>query len=134
MLKYLQSTPNSKKIPQIENIRTIKKKEGDSGIEKRLKSPNYVYIGRNMSLYHNLLTQSKFANVFKLANYNNNLVKVLELYETYVRTNKDLYEALDELYGKTLLCWCIDCRIPSKTTNPKCHGQVLVNLLIERKS
>ena len=90
------------------------------------KNPNHVYIGRDMSYYIPGTKGSKWANPFKLKTLGAN--KSLELYEEYVRNNKDLMNQLDELDGKVLGCWCIT------PENDKCHGKVLVKLLNEKKN
>jgi len=48
--------------------------------------------------------------------------EVIQLYENYIRNNKELMNSLPELESKVLGCWC----------KPKpCHGDVLVKLLEE---
>lgn len=49
--------------------------------------------------------------------------RILERYEEHVRSRPDLVEALPELRGKVLGCWCAPQR---------CHGDVLVRLAEER--
>ena len=54
----------------------------------------------------------------------NSLKKCLERYEEHIRRNPDLFNALTELEGKELGCWCK----PSP-----CHGDILIKLLKERQ-
>lgn len=50
--------------------------------------------------------------------------EVIKMYEAYIRSSPELMARLGELEGKTLGCFC----------RPKrCHGDVLVKLLRERK-
>jgi len=49
--------------------------------------------------------------------------EVIDMYETYLRGNKELMAALPELKGKILGCVCP----PEK----RCHGDVLLKLLKE---
>lgn len=49
--------------------------------------------------------------------------EVIEKYKVWIQTQPHLIEALDELRGKKLGCWCV----------PKqCHGHVLLELLGEK--
>jgi hypothetical protein len=84
------------------------------------KNVNNVYIGRNMSFYVDGAIGSKWQNPFKIKN--DTLENVLDKYEQHIRSNKELYNSLHELDGKTLGCWC---------KPNKCHGDVLINLLKE---
>lgn len=49
-------------------------------------------------------------------------------YREYILQKPELLEALPELQGKTLGCWC---KIPENPNAP-CHGDVLVELVKER--
>jgi len=71
--------------------------------------PDYVYIGR----------PSKWGNPFEIGK-DGNREEVIEKYRSFISSNQNLLDSLDELKGKTLVCWCK----PSK-----CHGDVLVELL-----
>ena len=85
---------------------------------KKFKSdPNCVYIGR----YHPFFGKSKWYNPYKIGT-NEELV---EKYREYILSRSDLLEDLQELKGKEFLgCWC----------KPKvCHGDVLIELLLESK-
>jgi len=71
-----------------------------------------VYIGR----------PSKWGNPFKIGR-DGNRAEVIEKYEAYIRKTPKLMEALPELEGKVLGCWCA----------PKaCHGDVLVKLFKQK--
>ena len=71
-----------------------------------------IYIGR----------PSRWGNPFEIGK-DGTRKEVIEKYEKYILSNKDLMSSLSELEGKILGCWC----------KPKaCHGDVLVKL-IERK-
>lgn len=83
-----------------------------------------VYIGRAMNMGGWRLAKSKWANPFKLSDYGHDRKKVIEAYESYVRTKPELMSSLHELEGKTLGCWCAP---------ETCHGDVLVKLLAESK-
>ncbi len=75
-----------------------------------------------MSFYIEGANQSKWANIFPVKKYGRD--KCLELYEEYIRNNKELYSSLEELEGKELGCWC----------KPEgCHGDILIKLLNEKK-
>ena len=65
-----------------------------------------VYIGR----------PSKWGNPFNIGR-DGTRTEVIAKYREYILQNFDLYDALSELRGETLGCWCA----------PKaCHGDVLV--------
>lgn len=45
-------------------------------------------------------------------------------YENHIRRTPELWDALEELEGFDLFCWCV----------PKpCHGDILIKLLNEKK-
>ena len=68
---------------------------------------------------------SKWGNPFKPKKSNkNSLKKCLERYEDYIRKNPDLFNAVMELEGKEIGCWCK----PSP-----CHGDILIKLFKERQ-
>lgn len=50
--------------------------------------------------------------------------EALSKYKEYVLSSPELMESLDELEGKTLGCFC---------KPEKCHGDILLELLIKRK-
>jgi hypothetical protein len=69
-----------------------------------------VYIGR----------PTKFGNPFKIGR-DGNRKECLDKYYEYIKNDRqDLIDALPELKGKALACWC----------KPKdCHGDILVKLI-----
>lgn len=72
-------------------------------------SQDEVYIGR----------PSKWGNKFEIGK-DGTRAEVIEKYRIWIQTQPELLEALDELKGKTLVCWCSP--LP-------CHGDILVELL-----
>ncbi len=75
------------------------------------RAPYDVYIGR----------PSKWGNPFTIGDHGTR-TEVIEKYRTHIEKNPNLMNALVELRGKTLGCWC----------KPKaCHGDVLVALIEE---
>ncbi len=78
-----------------------------------------VYIGRRIQ-YHKEFTEDSI-----WANRSSSLVA----YELWIRNLPRLWNQLLDLKGKVLGCWCIN----TKELEPvKCHGQILMKLLIER--
>ena len=72
------------------------------------KEPYDVYIGR----------PSKWENPFSIGK-DGNREEVISKYEAYIMQRPDLIQALPELTGKTLGCWC----------KPKaCHGDMIVKI------
>ena len=68
---------------------------------------------------------SKWGNPFKTKKTNkNSRRRCLERYEDHIRRNPDLFNALMELEGKELGCWCKPF---------PCHGDVLIKLFKERQ-
>ena len=68
---------------------------------------------------------SEWGNPFKAKKANkNSRKKCLARYEDHVRRNPDLFNAIMELEGKELGCWCK----PSL-----CHGDILIKLFKERQ-
>ena len=100
-------------------------KAGYNNFQDWIKNPNHVYIGRDMSYYVEGAKGSKWGNPFKVNVVGIN--KCLELYEEYIRNNDQLMKQLNELDGKVLGCWCVT------NDNDKCHGNVLIKLLNEKK-
>ena len=84
--------------------------------------PNSVYIGRNMDFYVTGATESKWKNPFTVKKHG--LDKCLVLFEQYLRDTPSLYNALEELEGKELGCWC---------KPGACHGDILIKVLNEKK-
>jgi len=80
-------------------------------------NPDHVYIGRWNRGYG--VGKSKRHNPFKM-NDESEREEVIEKYREYILTKPELMEALPELKGKTLFCYC----------KPKaCHGDVLKDLV-----
>lgn len=70
--------------PKIINIRKKNlKKIGYHDLENWLENPSHLYIGRNMSFYIKGAILSKWANPYKIKDYD--LDKCLELYEKYIQ-------------------------------------------------
>lgn len=84
-----------------------------------------VYIGRRVRFHPIFREDSKWANPF------GRNPDSLRNYEALVR-NGPLWDALPELEGKRLGCWCIN----TDSIEPPlhCHGQVLMRLLKERRA
>lgn len=81
-----------------------------------------TYIGRKESKGGWNLTWSKWANPYRMGPDLPTPKHVLDKYEAYVRSKPELMNALPELGGKRIGCWC----------KPKpCHGDVLVKLYKE---
>lgn len=120
------------------------------------ENESHIYIGRNMSFYVPGTFQSKWHNPYKSKKYA--LDEALKLYEKRIRETPELWNALPELEGKVLGCWCVNCsvsEISSETASEtnkrdlncssseivsetnkreeKCHGQVLMRLVTEYK-
>lgn len=81
--------------------------------------PNTVYVGRG----------TKFGNYFKVGEttIKGKLIKdramAVKLYRADIKkyAGKEFYEALEELRGKDLACWC--------PLDQPCHADVLLELL-----
>ena len=88
-------------------------------------NPNNVYIGRDMSRYVAGAKGSKWGNPFRAKKANKkSLKKCLEKYEDHVRNSPHLFNAVMELEGKELGCWCWPY---------PCHGDILIKLIKERQ-
>ena len=70
---------------------------------------NDVYIGR----------PGKWGNPFTIGEYDGDRAEVIERFEDYARAKFSRAD-LEELKGKTLVCWCKPLA---------CHGDVLVDLV-----
>lgn len=79
----------------------------------------HVYIGRRWAHFE----ASKWGNPYKVGK-NGTLEEVCEKYKQYVLSRPDLIEALPELKGKTLVCWC-----GGKEVGKLCHGDILKELV-----
>jgi Domain of unknown function (DUF4326) len=105
-----------------------------------------TYIGRtcNMGGWH--LAASKWANPYTMRKFSaartpdltraqwdaQERQRVLALYEQHVRESPELLNALHELTGAVMGCWCV-----GKVRQPSlgalvCHGEVLASLWDER--
>ncbi len=83
-----------------------------------------IYIGRRCTMGGWNLAQSKWHNPFVVPKNatDEQLTEILTKYSQYVRSSSELWNALPELRGRVLGCWC----------KPKrCHGDVLLSLLAE---
>ena len=86
------------------------------------ENSNNIYIGRNTTFYVPGTVKSKWFNPFSVKKHG--LDEALVLYENYIRNHPTLYNQLEELECKTMGCWC----------HPnKCHGDILLKLLLEKK-
>lgn len=97
--------------------------------------PYDVYIGRANPRYG--LARSKWANPFKLppnASKGERLDSIRS-YEKWITEGEGrrLLEDLGELEGQTLGCWCAEEGGLHAGDDLKCHGQVLLKLLDERR-
>ena len=121
------SATATKKAPHCVSLKkSSRTKRGYKSFEDWNSDPNHLYIGRNMSHHVGGALGSKWGNPFKVkkkAN-KNSLNKCLERYEHHIRMNPDLFNAVMELEGKELGCWCK----PSP-----CHGDILIKLFKERQ-
>jgi len=68
------------------------------------------------------LPKSKWANPYKPGK-DGTIDEVLEKYKEHILSQPVLIQALPELKGKILGCWC------KKKGHELCHGDVLVQLL-----
>ena len=78
-----------------------------------------MYIGRDNHYVPGIIG-SKWQNPFQIKKYG--LAQCLILYEKKIRNDPDLMDAIPELNGKELGCWCK----PSD-----CHGDILIKLFKE---
>ena len=82
-------------------------KRGYKSFQEWNSDPNHLYIGRNMSHHVAGAVGSKWGNPFKAKKANkNSLKKCLRRYEDHIRKDPDLFNAVMELEGKELGCWC----------------------------
>ena len=99
---------------------------GFKSFEDWNSDPNHIYIGRDMSHYVPEALGSKWGNPFRAKKSNkNSLNKCLKRYEDRIRKDPHLFNAVMELEGKELGCWCK----PSP-----CHGDILIKLFKERQA
>lgn len=74
------------------------------------KEPFDVYIGR----------PSKWGNPFLIGKHGTR-EEVIKKFRAYIMRRPELMEALSELKGKVLGCWCSE--------GQACHGDVLIDLV-----
>ncbi len=95
--------------------------------KKKGVRPDYdIYIGRAIYRGTKFIEDSKWCNPFQTSKIP--LDMNLEFFEIYAR--RILWDDLEELDGKILGDWCITTK---EITPLKCHGQVLMKLLREKK-
>ena len=90
---------------------------GMKSFQEWARQPNHLYIGRDMTYYIRGAVGSKWRNTFTVKKYG--LEKSLKLYEERVRNTPELIEAIGELEGMELGCWC---------KPNQCHGDVLIKI------
>lgn len=94
---------------------------------RRWDDDKYVYVGRWNKTYQ--LLHSPWSNPFVMG-AESERAGVIEDYRVYITQQiADGYVNLEELRGKTLVCWCKDVR---GVKDIPCHGDVLVELLGEQ--
>lgn len=94
------------------------RKRGYQSTHEWVKDPDHVYIGR--ACHYVGMDKSIWSNPFSIAKHGRD--KALLLYRDYVE--ETLFYRLSELEDKELGCWC----------HPeKCHGDVLLEMLGERR-
>ena len=84
-------------------------------IEKWIKQPENVYVGRGKWTGRRYIQRSKWGNPYTLAKYSDRK-EVVRLFKERVLNNKKLKDSVVELKGKVLGCWCAPCT---------CHAEVL---------
>jgi hypothetical protein len=80
-------------------------------------NPDHVYIGRANKNYG--LAKSKWANPF-IIDKDGTRDEVTKAYREWIKHQPELMNALEELRGKILFCWCCP---------EACHGHVLIEML-----
>lgn len=94
-----------------------------------------VYIGRRCTMGGWKLESSKWANPYTVKEHGRE--RACQLYREYILATPALREALEELRGKVLGCFCCDEPVREEEVNEsnryKCHGVVLLSLLREAK-
>ena len=117
--KNIQTIPN---LPTVVNVKKAElAKRGIADALEWSSHENHVYIGRAMRFVKGVDQTSRWANPFSVERYGR--TRCLEMYYEYAKVH--LWDALEELAGKELGCWC--CPEP-------CHGDVLARLLQERRN
>ena len=103
-------------MPQVLNIRHLP----GFGEKRPIIPAGAVYIGRANRWYR--LPKSKWANPYDIRQEADREA-VIAAYERWLRSQRHLMDALPELAGGDLVCWCAP--LP-------CHGDVLLRLLETR--
>ena len=99
-------------MPQVFNVRHLP----GFAEHRPIIPPDAIYIGRRNARYR--LAASKWANPFSVRREADREA-VIAAYEKWLRSQRDLMEALHKLEGRDLVCWCAP--LP-------CHGDVLLEL------
>lgn len=86
------------------------------------KEPYDVYIGRG----------SKWGNPFIIGK-DGNRDEVIKKYHMWIIKQPELMNSLNELDSKTLGCWCVNKPINYVRKNKRCHGEVLLKLLDNKR-
>lgn len=102
-------------MTQVVNFRDVKAHWNAE--TKSWDSPDFVYIGRANRFYR--IPGSKWGNPFKPGR-DCSREDITSKYRAYLLNRPDLLAALDELRGKTLVCWCKPLI---------CHGDVLLEMV-----
>lgn len=97
------------------------RKLGYKDFENWIIDDNHIYIGRR-NVYVKGTYQSKWHNPFSVKKYGRE--GCMAKYKEYIMKDKKLLGQIEELRGKILGCWC---------KPEKCHGDVLLELLNEKK-
>ena len=102
------SSTAMKKIPHCVSLKKHSlKRRGYKSFQDWNSDPNHVYIGRDMTHHVAGALGSKWGNPFKANKTNkNSLKKCLKRFEDHIRRTPDLLNAVMELEGKELGCWC----------------------------
>ena len=111
---------SSTDVPTVVSVRKAAlKKRGINSYEEWAARPASLYVGRR-NQYVKGTFQSKWHNRFSVKKFGR--AGCIAEYEKFIRGNPELMQALPELAGKELGCWC----------KPEgCHGDVLVALFKE---
>lgn len=83
---------------------------------KTWADPNFVYVGRAVTRAG--VPASKWGNPYKLGK-DGDRETMIARYRAYIAEQPELLASLNELRGKTLVCWCKPLA---------CHGDVLAEL------
>lgn len=117
-----QIVVEEKQIATEEKLTTVVNLKTTPGFN--INNPDDIYIGRfHQSIQHGILPKSKWYNPYKIGKilFGTNVTReeALALYKDYILRDSSLMEALPELKGKRLGCWC---------KSLSCHGDILAEL------